>query len=199
MPLLVISPWAKQNFVDSTLTEQTSIIKFIEGNWALPALPAPSFDQRSASLTQMFDFNVGDARAPKLMLNEQTGLPPGGRIVPNPTPTPTPTATPTPTPPKPVLHKPNVKLSCKASGTGKKLTIACTASGSDATKKTALRLRIYKGKKLVANVASKLSHKKAKVVIKPKKALKKGKYSLRITITQANSTVVVKNFTIRVK
>ena len=29
----MISPWAKQNFVDHTATDQTSIIRFIEDNW----------------------------------------------------------------------------------------------------------------------------------------------------------------------
>ena len=34
-PLLVISPWAKQNYVDHTFTTQTSITRFIEDNWSL--------------------------------------------------------------------------------------------------------------------------------------------------------------------
>ncbi len=33
IPMLVISPWAKQNFVDHTVTDQSSIIHFIEDNW----------------------------------------------------------------------------------------------------------------------------------------------------------------------
>ena len=32
LPLMVISPYAKKNFVDGTLTDQTSIIRFIEDN-----------------------------------------------------------------------------------------------------------------------------------------------------------------------
>src|SRR5262249_23811560 len=32
-PLLVISPFAKRNHIDHTLTDQTSILKFIEDNW----------------------------------------------------------------------------------------------------------------------------------------------------------------------
>ena len=35
LPLLVISPWARANFVDHTRTNQASIIRFIEGNWRL--------------------------------------------------------------------------------------------------------------------------------------------------------------------
>jgi phospholipase C len=30
LPLMVISPWARQNFVDSTLTDQSSVLRFIE-------------------------------------------------------------------------------------------------------------------------------------------------------------------------
>jgi phospholipase C len=32
-PLLVISPFAKHNYVDHTLTDQTSILRFVEDNW----------------------------------------------------------------------------------------------------------------------------------------------------------------------
>ena len=30
LPLLVISPWAKKNYIDSTVTDQSSILRFIE-------------------------------------------------------------------------------------------------------------------------------------------------------------------------
>jgi hypothetical protein len=33
MPLLVVSPYAKHNYVDHTLTDQSSILKFVEDNW----------------------------------------------------------------------------------------------------------------------------------------------------------------------
>ncbi len=36
LPFLVISPYAKQNNVDHTLTDQTSVLRFIEDNWGLP-------------------------------------------------------------------------------------------------------------------------------------------------------------------
>jgi len=32
-PLLVISPFAKRNFVDHTVTDQSSVLRFIEDNW----------------------------------------------------------------------------------------------------------------------------------------------------------------------
>ncbi len=63
--------------------------------------------------------------------------------------TPVPTATPKPTPvPKPKVA---VKLSCKTTGGGKRITVSCTASGKDATRRTTLRLAILKGKKELAS------------------------------------------------
>ena len=57
LPLLVISPWARQNFVDHTTTDQTSIIHFIEDNWLERAAHWPgSFDGIASSISQMFDF-----------------------------------------------------------------------------------------------------------------------------------------------
>ena len=37
-PLLVISPWARRNSVDHGLTDQASILRFIEDNWGLERL-----------------------------------------------------------------------------------------------------------------------------------------------------------------
>src|SRR3954471_9624572 len=78
LPLLLVSPYAKQNFVDSTQTEQTSILRFIEDNWSLGRIGDQSFDARAASLSPMFDFAPGDPRAPKLYLDPTTGQPLGG-------------------------------------------------------------------------------------------------------------------------
>jgi len=68
LPFLVISPWAKENYVDHTLTDQTSTLRFIEDNWNLgfidgSTLPAGqplgsfSFDQLAGSILDMFDFD----------------------------------------------------------------------------------------------------------------------------------------------
>jgi phospholipase C len=75
LPLLVISPWAKENFVDSTVTDQTSIIRFIEDNWLLgQRIGQGSFDILANSLTQMFDFKHyrSDSR---LFLDPNSGEP----------------------------------------------------------------------------------------------------------------------------
>jgi phospholipase C len=56
-PLLVISPWARQNFVDHSVTDQTSIIRFIEDNWLNgQRIGQGSFDGIANSISQMFNF-----------------------------------------------------------------------------------------------------------------------------------------------
>jgi phospholipase C len=68
----VISPFAKQNFVDSTLTDTTSILRFIEDNWSLGRIGDQSFDALAGSILNMFNFQ-GPAAAP-LFLDPTTGL-----------------------------------------------------------------------------------------------------------------------------
>jgi phospholipase C len=70
-PLLVISPYAKQDFVDHTVTQQSSILRFVEDNWGLGRLGDGSFDEIAGPLGNMFDF-----RAPRhdgLLLDPKTG------------------------------------------------------------------------------------------------------------------------------
>jgi phospholipase C len=58
LPLLVISPWAKQNFVDHTITDQTSVIRFVEDNWLNgQRIGNGSFDALANSIANMLDFN----------------------------------------------------------------------------------------------------------------------------------------------
>jgi phospholipase C len=66
LPLLVISPFAKTNFIDHTPTEQSSILKFIENNWATGRIGGGSFDARSGDLYNLFDF--GHPRAKQVIL-----------------------------------------------------------------------------------------------------------------------------------
>jgi phospholipase C len=59
-PLLIVSPWAKRNFVDHTLTDQTSVLRFIEDNWlGGKRIGQGSFDGIAGSLGNMFNF-AGD-------------------------------------------------------------------------------------------------------------------------------------------
>ena len=73
MPFLVVSPYAKVNAVDHTVTDQSSVMKFIEDNWmGGERLGQGSFDAMSGSINGMFDFAKGNA--PKLMLDPKTGV-----------------------------------------------------------------------------------------------------------------------------
>jgi phospholipase C len=73
LPLLVISPWARQNFVDHTVTDQSSIIHFIEDNWlGGQRIGQGSFDGIASSLTQFFNFNKIRSNG-ILFLNPTTG------------------------------------------------------------------------------------------------------------------------------
>jgi len=73
LPFMVISPWARVNFVDHTLTDQTSVIHFIEDNWlGGERIGGGSYDALSGPITGMFDFG-GSHRAPKVVLNPNTG------------------------------------------------------------------------------------------------------------------------------
>jgi phospholipase C len=70
--LMVISPYAKQNFVDGTLTDQSSILRFIEDNWGTGQIGGGSFDQLAGPLDNMFDFSRGPSND-RLFLNPATG------------------------------------------------------------------------------------------------------------------------------
>ena len=76
-PFIVISPWAKENFVDHTLIDQSSVVRFIEDNWLDGRrIGGGSFDAKAGSIMGMFDFNRrGESRYPrKLFLNPETGV-----------------------------------------------------------------------------------------------------------------------------
>jgi phospholipase C len=74
LPLLVISPWAKRNFVSHTLTDQSSILKFVEYNWSLGKIQG-SFANVAGSLNNMFNFGPSGGHSPVLYLSPQTGEP----------------------------------------------------------------------------------------------------------------------------
>ncbi len=72
LPLLVISPYARPNYVDHKVTDHSSILRFIEENWNLGRIGNGSADAVAGRLDGLFDFG-GKWRAPKLLLNPPTG------------------------------------------------------------------------------------------------------------------------------
>jgi phospholipase C len=77
LPLLVVSPFAKRNFVDHTVTDQSSILRFIEDNWQLGRIGNGSFDELAGSLHGMLDFDgfQDDEPGRQLFLDPATGEP----------------------------------------------------------------------------------------------------------------------------
>jgi phospholipase C len=74
-PLMVISPWARENFVDHTITDQTSVLRFIEDNWlGGERIGQGSFDSIANSIIQMFDF-TRSRRDGILFLDPSSGEP----------------------------------------------------------------------------------------------------------------------------
>ena len=74
LPFLVISPYAKQNYVDHTLTDQTSIIRFIEDNWLSGQRITGSYDAIAGVLTNMLNLS-GTPSSSTLILDPSTGQP----------------------------------------------------------------------------------------------------------------------------
>jgi phospholipase C len=71
LPLLVISPYSKVNYVDHTVTDQSSILRFIEDNWQTGRIGNNSSDAFAGSLLGMFNFTAAGAKA--LILDPATG------------------------------------------------------------------------------------------------------------------------------
>jgi phospholipase C len=74
LPFLVVSPFARRNFVDHGITDQSSILRFVEDNWNLGRIGDQSFDARAGSLAGMFDFDR-HPRDARLILDPTTGNP----------------------------------------------------------------------------------------------------------------------------
>jgi phospholipase C len=76
IPFLVISPFAKQNYVSHVQITQASVTRFIEDNWLRgQRLDDGSFDATTGSIMDMFDFSqlVLNFDETKLVLDPTTG------------------------------------------------------------------------------------------------------------------------------
>jgi phospholipase C len=70
LPLLVVSPYARKNYVHA-VTDQSSILRFIEDNWNVGRIGNGSTDAIAGSLNRLFDFDGGHPS--KLILDPATG------------------------------------------------------------------------------------------------------------------------------
>ncbi len=75
LPMIVISPWTRENYVSNNLTDTSSVVKFIEDNWLHGERIPGSFDATAGSLDApggLLDFQVFPHLTP-LILSPTTG------------------------------------------------------------------------------------------------------------------------------
>lgn len=207
-PLLVISPYAKQNYVDHAVTDQSSILRFIEDNWDLGRIGGGSMDAKAGTLDGMFDFTSG-ARAPKVFLDPDTGVvtktvadpantttlgttvtapgpsttvtTPGATVT---TPGATVTTPAAVTPPKRVPAPKKVTASCTVKRSGRRVRVSCTTKNATSKTRANVRVRLYRGAKLLGTKTVALKRKKASLTLTSRRAWPRGRYTLRTTVTQ---------------
>jgi phospholipase C len=76
LPFLVISPYARANYIDHSVTDQTSSLRFIEDNWlGGQRLSSESLDNRAGMIISMFDWTQHRPDKGRLLLNPTTGNP----------------------------------------------------------------------------------------------------------------------------
>jgi phospholipase C len=75
-PFLIISPFAQENFVDHTVADQSSVVRFIEDNWLGSQRIQGSFDAIASPITQMFNFTrTSSSGSRTLILDPSAGQP----------------------------------------------------------------------------------------------------------------------------
>jgi len=76
LPFIVISPYAKANYVDHTMIDQTSIIRFIEDNWLASQRISGSYDAVAGTIGNMLNISgSGAGTTPALFLDSDSGQP----------------------------------------------------------------------------------------------------------------------------
>jgi phospholipase C len=73
IPFMVISPYAKTNYIDHTLLDQSSVIRFIEDNWlgGQRIQPGGSYDTIAGSIESMFTFSATSPDVVKSMTDKR--------------------------------------------------------------------------------------------------------------------------------
>jgi len=75
IPLFVISPWAKKNYVGHAQITFASVVRFVEDNWLHgQRLGGGSFDATAGSINGLFDFS-GSGKTAALYLDPTNGTP----------------------------------------------------------------------------------------------------------------------------
>jgi phospholipase C len=71
VPTLLVSPYAKQGYIDNTELEYTSVLKFIEENWGVEPLTAR--DANANNIVNAFDFAQAPREARFIPFERETG------------------------------------------------------------------------------------------------------------------------------
>jgi phospholipase C len=196
-PLLVISPWAKQNFVDNTFTEQASITRFIEDNWNLARIGNESADSSAGTLMNAFDFNPNDKRAPAIILDPNTGeitktiagSGASGSVSQSSAPSSSSNGTSSTTGSNQAssntagataaIRLPRV--ACRQVSSRTQITLNCTTSGGSNVS-TLVRARLYKGHALIRNKAALVRKHHVRFTLRLGRGAVSGRYTIRLTI-----------------
>jgi phospholipase C len=73
VPFIMISPWVRPNYVSHVNRDHTSILKFIETRFALPALSAR--DGAADDMTELFDFSQPHLATPPSLPDQPLNRP----------------------------------------------------------------------------------------------------------------------------
>ena len=73
VPFIMISPWVRPNYVSHVIRDHTSILKFIETRFALPALGAR--DAAADDMTELFDFSQSHLATPPSLPDQPLNRP----------------------------------------------------------------------------------------------------------------------------
>ena len=68
----MLTPFARSNYVDHKVTDQSSVLRFIEDNWNLGRIGTGSADAIAGKLDGMFDFDDKNS-SQALILDPLTG------------------------------------------------------------------------------------------------------------------------------
>ncbi|MDQ6777921.1 MAG: alkaline phosphatase family protein [Actinomycetota bacterium] len=203
-PLLVISPWAKQNYVDNTFTEQASILRFIEDNWNLGRIGNEAADASAGTLSNAFDFHQHFGHAPAIIMNDTTGeitnaIWPGDAATP-PAATSSGAATTSATAsgssaasgsaatagsgPSTGIELP--KVTCTHQYRNHAVALICTTSGGSHVS-TLIRARLFRGRSLISNVATLVRNHRARLSLSLGRKVRAGRYTIRLSIDAGGS------------
>jgi hypothetical protein len=213
-PLLVISPWARQNFVDNTFTEQSSVLQFIEDNWNLGRIGNESADASAGTLDNAFDFNAKDKRAPAVILDDNTGeveqlVPASSGSAGNSSAggqgsqssqgsqngqggqgnqgSSHGSSSSSKTSSK---VKPS-KVTCRQSTSHRAITLNCVSSSNAPT---LIRVRLFQGKHLIRNQAARVRNHHVRFNLRLGHAAKAGRYTIRLSVDTAGHVAAITRY-----